>query len=171
MATGLPFSHTPYTRGQVYPRIWRTHRATAILGPQGGAAGGRPAMDGGWAVLSHVTGAQCRPLTPPPSQVQGRVRVCTNDHTASPSSLASPRHPRVHPILGGRSERYCNQTGWATGAAAVTCGIESAMGQGGWNPAPRPWSGSGTSLFLPGFGARSPETRCLGTGTTPSCRN
>ena len=111
-----------------------------------------------------------RPGRPAPSPVPGAGSESAPTSTGpSLPWLASPRRPRVYPILGGRSN-WCIQLG-SQEQQRQPVGSKVGWNKAAGTPPPDLGQGSGPPPFLPGFGGRSPETKCLGTGATSSSRN
>lgn len=159
-------SATPRTLGaKCTPRTWRRPRPTAASGPQGVVAGGLASGRGGAGPIAR----HCGPNHPSPFPSPGSGAGAESHQLPLALPLALP--PSL-PLLASPGFHVC--TSYLAAEAAVQLGSQEqqrgnqwdqgGMGQGSWNPAPDLGQGSGPSPFLPGFGGRSPETKCLGTG-------
>lgn len=137
-------------------------------------AGAPPRVEAG-QVRSHATAAQSRPPRPLPQPgFRSGAESAPTSTGSSTGSSTVPSFARVAPAS------TCVPRTWRP-KQAVQLGSQEQQRQPvgskvGWDkavgtPPPDLGQGSGPSPFLPGFGGRSPETKCLGTGATSSSRN
>lgn len=179
--------HAPYTRGQKYALAPGAGAVTLQGHQEERQAGTQPRREAEQQAEQQDVGLgrdpalspRPQPSGPAPSPGPGAESETAHGHRVS---LSTARVCAPHSGAEARGTA-ADRPGWPSKSSSCdsrSTGLWGRKWNGAWRPKPGPrtvdgpWMGSVAAVFQPGFGTRrrlSPETRCLGTGSTPGSKS